>query len=136
MVSAGYNSERGLPTAAFFGQDKKALRVICQAQFLRAAKHSLALHPSQLADLDLQAARKNRAREGQRHLVACYVILCPAHDSSRFWLDPSSTRQTLRRSALGCGLDSRICATTTFGKSAPLSRDAFHLYSSTGQQIV
>jgi hypothetical protein len=117
------------------GQDKKPLRVIGQAQFLRAAKHSLALHPSQLADLDLQAAWQNSAREGQGHFVARYIILCPTHDS------PVLARSVINATnaqAVSIGMWARfedLCDDNVW-EIRSFSRDAFHLYPSTGQQIV
>jgi len=40
------------------------LRVLGDAQFLRAAEHALTLHATQLADLDLHATREHRSRKG------------------------------------------------------------------------
>ena len=43
-------------------QDQKALGVLGEAEFLRAAHHALALDSAQLAGLDFEIAGKNSAR--------------------------------------------------------------------------
>ena len=64
-------------------QDQETFRIVRQAKFFRAAKHSLAFHPAQFADLDLEPSRKHRPRQRQRHLVPRFVIFCPAYDPAR-----------------------------------------------------
>ena len=64
-------------------QDEQTGRVLRDAEFFRAAKHPLRFHPAQFAFLDLEIARKDRARLGERHLVADIVVLCPANDLAR-----------------------------------------------------
>jgi len=64
-------------------QDQQALGILRQAQFLRAAQHSLALDAAQLADLDCKISCQHGPRQGQRDLVAGLVILRPANDLAR-----------------------------------------------------
>ena len=81
-------------------KNQQPVAVCGKAELARAAKHALRFDAAQFARLDLQIVGQNRARQGERHFVAHFVILRAANDLARLPL-PSSTWQTLSRSAFG-----------------------------------
>ncbi len=61
-------------------QNQKALRVLGEAEFLRAAHHALALDAAELAWLDFKIAGQDGAGQGERNLVSDLVVFCAADD--------------------------------------------------------
>ena len=80
MVSLGKRSPIGRADFRLGRQDEQAGRILRDAEFSRAAKHSLRLDAAQFARLDLEIVRQYRARQSERDFVAHLVIFRAAND--------------------------------------------------------
>ena len=64
-------------------KNEQALGILREAKFLGTAHHAFAFDSAKLAALDFKISRHHGPRKSERHLVADFVIFCPADDLAR-----------------------------------------------------
>ena len=64
-------------------EDQQAAVVVAEAEFLGGAHHAVALDAAQFGALDFEIPRQRRARQGDGHAVANFIIFRAADDLAR-----------------------------------------------------